>query len=226
METIQTDYETFMAYTPIKPGIVHLHQGLVYKNSPNSYEIVTAIEQSKTNPVFQHFSIPLAYLYIEDLYFGYIYQFNNQLHQVEDAEFLKIIKNTEDFAIKLISIIENLNSLNMCYWDFHRNNIFSDNFGNPFIIDYDDMKVSPNAVNKYHQAKYLTEYLLNLYLKQEKTLSQFLREPMIQRYFSDKTLEYIRNLISRTGECNELPYCIIDELSNPIKREVIKSRIK
>lgn len=226
MQKIHTTYEEFMSYLKIKPGIVHLNDGIVYKHSPNSEEIIQAIEESKTHPVFKHISIPLSYLKIKDLYFGYTYEFKNDIHLVEDAIYLGIINNINEFISELLKIVEELNKLNMCYWDFHRNNIYSDKNGVPFIIDIDDMVYNPTRVNQYHQVKYLTEYILNLLLDQEKTLSQFLRDPAMQKHMSIESMDYIESLIRRTGTVTTLPYKLIEELSNPYKRELIKSKIK
>jgi hypothetical protein len=210
----------------IKPGIVHIHNGIVYKNSPNSKEIVTKIDECKAHPVFKHFSIPLAYLYIKDFYFGYTYKFKTDLHLVDDAETLGIIKNKEDFIKELFLIIEQLNSINLCYWDFHKYNIYSDNSGNPFFIDYDDIQYNPSSLNMYHQSKYLTEYILQLLLNQEKTLIQFLKDSTLMEYLSNNSKEYLESLKCRTDKQIELPYTILEDLSDKSRRELIKSKIK
>lgn len=226
MKKRQITIEEFLSYTPIKPGVVHIHQGLVYKHAPNSLEIANAINDAKADPVFKYITVPKSVLFLDDIYFGYTTKFQSNLHIVEDAEYLGIITDINEYIWKLIQIIEKLNKLNMCYWDFHRNNIYSDKDGVPFIIDIDDMVYNPTRVNQYHQVKYLTEYILNLLLEQEKTLSQFLRDPAIQKYMSIESMDYIESLIRRTGTVTNLPYKLIEELSNPYKRELIKSKIK
>lgn len=226
MERKQITYDDFMSYTQIKPGIVHIHQGMIYKNSPYTESLVEEIEQVSAHPVFSQITLPLYSLYCQEMYFGYVYRFNNNLRQVADAIYLKLVKGEEQFALELISLVEKLNSINMCYWDFHRNNVFSDQNGHPFLIDIDDMKANPSSLHKFHQAKYLTEYLMNLYFDDDKTVSEYYKNPTIQSYFRDETIKYLDSLNRRTGAVVELPYRIIDELSNPIKRELIKSRIK
>ncbi len=226
MKKRQITIEEFLSYTPIKPGVVHIHQGLVYKHAPNSLEIANAINDAKADPVFKYITVPKSVLFLDDIYFGYTTKFQSNLHIVEDAEYLGIITDINEYIWKLIQIIEKLNKLNMCYWDFHRNNIYSDNKGNPFILDIDDIRVNPTDLHLYHQIKYLTEYLLNLYLGQEKTIIHFLKNDDFRAHISKGTIAYLESLIKRTGTTIEFPHKVIDELSNPYKRELIKSKIK
>ncbi len=227
MQTREITYDEFLSYNAIKPGIVHIHQGLVFKHSPNSEELIETIETiTQGTPVRNHITIPHTKLKVNNNYFGYQYDFNNKLRQVEDALFLEIIKDEEQFATLLLTLIDELNKLDLCYWDFHRNNVFSDQLGHPFLIDLDDIKYQPKPLNMYHQLKYLTEYLLNLYLKKEKILLEYRREPLLQQYFSQKTIEYIQGLGKKPGTVTELPYCIIDEFSDTYKKEELKIRIK
>lgn len=226
MQKAHITYEEFLSYLKIKPGVVHIKDSIVYKHSPNSEEIIKAIEESKTNPVFKHISIPLSYLYVKDLYFGFTYEFNTKLHLVDDAVSLGIITDKTLFIQQLFSIIEQLNEIDMCYWDFHKNNIFTDETGSPFLLDYDDMVLNPSPVNKYHQVKYLTEYILNLLLNQDKDIGKYIREPAIKQYLSSESTEYLEKLNKRTGEVCEFPYRILEELSCEAKKELIKSKIK
>lgn len=226
MERKEITYDEFMSYPKIKPGVVHIHEGIVYKHSPNSFEIISEIDRTKGNPLMKSISIPTHYLYTKEDYFGFTYQFNRDLHLIEDALYLGIIKDINTFISELLKIIEKLNKMNMCYWDFHRKNIYSNNEGNPFMIDVDDIKLNPKELNLYHQAKYLTEFILNIYLNQEKTVPEFRRNFAIQTYLSTESLAYLDSIVKRNGNRVELPYIIIDELSNPLKRELIKSKIK
>lgn len=226
MQKIELDIDEFLSYKPIKPSVVHLHQGLVYKQSIDSKELTIALEKTKAYPVMQHISFPKYQLYIKDFYFGYAYKFNNKLHQILDAIFLGIIPNEETFIIELINIIEELNKLGFCYWDFHKNNIYSDPEGHPFLLDIDDIRLKQTSLNRYHQIKYLTEFILNIYLDTDKNLQQLLKEPAIRKYLKDSTIEYIESLVRRNGTTTELPFCIIEELNNPFRKELIKSNIK
>ena len=226
MKRIQLDIDEFMSFKQIKPGVVHLHNGMIYKHSHSSEKLVTALDMTKAHPVMKNITIPEAKLYIDNFYFGYAYQFNNKLRQVLDALFLGIIPNEETFILELINIIEELNKLGFCYWDFHKNNIFSDAEGHPFLLDIDDIRTQENNVNRYHQIKYLTEFILNIYLDTDKTLSQLMQQPAIRKYLKDSTIAYIESLIKRNGNINELPFCIIEELSNPYRKELIKTSIK
>lgn len=226
MENIQMNLEEFLSLNKLKPGVVHFRDGIVYKNSPNSKEVVELIEQTKTHPVMKHISLPTAKIFIDDFYFGYTYKFNSKIRQVIDALFLGIIPDEEKFALELIDIIEKFNELGLCYWDFHKNNIFSDESGHPYLIDIDDIRLNQTELDRYLQIKYLTEFILDTYLETDKTLQQLLRDPVIKKYFSIKTINYIESLIKRTEKTFDLPYIVIEELSNPHKRELIKSNIK
>ena len=226
MERKEITYDEFMSYPNIKPGVVHIHEGIVYKHSPNSFEIISELDRTKAHPVMKSISIPTHYLYTKDNYFGFTYQFNKDLHLIEDAIYLGIIKDINTFISELLRIIEELNRMNMCYWDFHRKNIYANKEGNPFMIDVDDMKFNPKELNLNYQAKYLTEFILNIYFNQEKTVPEYIRNFAIQTYLSTESLAYLDSIVRRNGSRIELPYRIIDELSNPSKREVIKSKIK
>ncbi len=227
MQTHQITYDEFLSYNAIKPGIVHIHQGIVFKHSPNSEELIDTITTvTQGSMVRNYITIPQAKLRVDEMFFGYQYPFNNELRQVEDAIYLGLIKGEEQFAILLLSLIEELNRLELCYWDFHRNNVFSNQSGHPFLIDLDDIKYQPTLLNKYHQIKYLTEYLLNMYLKKDKILLDYRREPLLQQYFTSETMEYIQGLAKKPGTITELPYCIIDEFKDSYKKEELKIRIK
>lgn len=226
MKHIHLDYDEFMSYNKIKPGIVHLHNGIIYKNSPGTNELVDIIEKTKTNPVMKHISLPTAKLFIEDCYFGYTYKFNNKLRQVIDAIFLGIIANEEQFILELIDIIEKFNQLGLCYWDFHKNNIFSDQEGHPYLLDIDDIRTEQTRLNRYLQIKYLTEFIIDTYLDTDKTLQQILREPIIKKTLKETTIKYIETLIRRNEQIVDLPFCVIEELSNPHLKELIKTNIK
>ena len=53
-----------------------------------------------------------------------------------------------------------------------------------------------------------------------------MKQPAIRKYLKDSTITYIESLIKRNGNINELPFCIIEELSNPYRKELIKTSIK
>lgn len=225
MEKIQISLDAFNKMKPLKKDIVHLHRNQIYKYSPETLEIVTAIDSFKSNPVFNHIAVPTAYLYDKKTYFGYVMKYYKKLHDVEEAIKKGIIKDIEKYALELLSIIEELNKLNLCYWDFHYQNILSDKKGHPFILDIDDMEYFPSNEDLHCQREYLSEFLLCIYLNQRKSVHAFARQEVIQKYFSDKTLMYIDTLGDLKEDAPQLPYCIIEELHDEDKREMIKSKI-
>ena len=109
METIQISFDTFDKMKHLKTGIVHLHHKQVYKYSPETKDLITAIDSLKDQPVFQHIAIPTAYLYNKKEYFGYVMKYYKKLHQVEEAIKKGIIKDIEKYALELLSIIEESN---------------------------------------------------------------------------------------------------------------------
>lgn len=225
MNKIEISIERFLRFPPLKPGIVHRHKNMVYKYSPNSLEIITAIENYRKEEVFKHMSTPKAYLFSKKTYFGYTMEYYKKLKKINSALNLGIIKDIEIYVLELLEIIEKLNSLNLCYWDFHNSNILSDEFGHPFIIDIDDMNYIPTHEDLHYQRQFLTEFLLNLYLEKNKDTISYYKEASIQKHFTSKTLRYLENLGNLGLDVPDLPYCIIEELSDKEKRDMIKSKI-
>lgn len=225
MEKIDISMDKFMKMKKIKPKVIHLYMGKIYKHSPNSLSIIETIDALRTESVFKHISTPEAYLYDKQKYFGYIMKYYKKLKQIKEAEEKGEIRNIEKFAIELLLIIEELNKLNLCYWDFHSQNILSDKEGHPFILDIDDMDYYPTDEDLHNQRECLTEFLLYLYLDTDKPVHSFLKDEVIQQSFGTKTLTYIDTLGDLNKTPPELPYCIIEELRDKEKRDMIKSKI-
>lgn len=226
MLKIQINTDKFLKMKALKQDVVHLHRNKIYKYSPETEELVKAIESFRSNPVFKHISVPTAYLYDKKQYFGYIMKYYRRLHKVQTAIRKGIVKDIEQYALELLAIIEELNKLNLCYWDFHFENIYSDRKGHPFILDIDDIELCPTNEDLHNQKEYLTEFLLCMYLGQRKSVHAFARQEAILNNFSDKTLEYIDTLGDLSKPAPDLPYCIIEELHDKEKRDMIKSKIK
>lgn len=225
MEKIDINLNSFMKLKPIKETVVHIHKNQIYKRSPESLHIVSAIDSFRKEPVFKHISVPEAYLYDKNIYFGYVMKYYKKLKQVNEAIKKGIIKDVEKYALELLTIIEELNRLNLCYWDFHFENVLSDKNGHPFILDIDDMEYYPSNEDLHSQREYLTEFLLCIYLDKKRSVHRFAREEAIQKYFRSKTLAYIDSLGNLQHPAPDLPYCIIEELQDIDKREMIKSKI-
>ena len=47
-------------------------------------------------------------------------EFNNKISLIKDAIYKGVIIDLNKFLLELLNIIEKLNSLNLCYWDFHQ----------------------------------------------------------------------------------------------------------
>lgn len=225
MEKISINLDTFDKMRPIKKSVVHLYRNQIYKHSPESLEVVKAIESYQSKPVLKHLSVPIAYLYDKKAYFGYVMRYYKTLHHVEEAIKKGIIKDIEKYALELLKIIEELNKLGLFYWDFHSENVLVDKKGHPFLLDIDDIELIPTNEDLHSQREYLTEFLLCIYLNKRKSVHSFAREKIIQNTFKDSTLMYIDTLGDLKEPAPELPYCIIEELQNEERREMIKSKI-
>ena len=226
MERIDINMDAFMRMHQIKPTVVHLHKNKIYKRSPETLPIVNVINSLRNEQPFKHIALPEAYLYDKEQYFGYVMKYYKKLKQVNNAIKSGIIKDIEQFSLELLQIIDKLNKLNLCYWDFHFENVYSDKQGHPFILDTDDMEYFPSNEDLHNQREYLTEFLLCMYLEKRKSVHAFAREEAIQKYFKDKTLMYIDSLGNLQYPAPDLPYCIIEELHDKEKRDMIKSKIK
>lgn len=225
MEKIDINIGAFMKMKQIKPTVIHLHRNKIYKRSPESLPIIETIDSFRNQPVFKNTSLPEAYLYDKKGYFGYIMKYYKKLKQVDEALKKGIIKDIETFSLELLQIIDELNKLNLCYWDFHFENILSDSKGHPFILDLDDIDYFPSNEDLHNQREYLSEFLLCIYLEKRRSIHRFAREDVIQKYFSTKTLTYIDTLGDLGKTAPDLPYCIIEELRDKEKRDMIKSKI-
>lgn len=225
METIHISIEEFNKMKKIKPDVVHLHRGQIYKRSPQSFDIIKAVDELRNEKPFRHIAVPSAYLYDKKRYFGYAMKYYKKLRQVEEAIAKGIIKDIEKYALELLGIIDELNKLKMCYWDLHFENILSDQKGHPFILDLDDIELLPSKEDLHNQREYLTEFLLILYLGKRKSVYSYARDLTIQKYFSEKTLMYLDTLGNLTEPVPDLPFCIIEELQDREKRDMIKSKL-
>ena len=225
MNKIEISYARFLSFPALKNGVIHRHNGKLYKRSPESWAIVTAIEKYQKDPEFKSISVPKAYLFDKKVYFGYVMEYYKNLNKIKKAMELGIINDLEKYALELLSIIEKLNDLNMCYWDFHRGNILADEKGQPFIIDIDDINYLPSFEELHYQRQFLTEFLLNLYFDNNKSVASYPKIPIVQKCFSPKALAYLNKLGNLGENVPELPYCIIEELKDKEKRDMIKSKI-
>jgi len=225
MDKIQITLQEFNQMNRLKDGVVHYKRDKIYKHSPSTLKIVKTIDSLGNQPVFQNIATPTAYLYNKKRYFGYVMKYYKKLKQVQEAIEKGIIEDIEKYALELLSIIEKLNKLNLCYWDFHDENILVDEQGNPYILDIDDMDYMPSKEDLHNQREYLTEFLLTIYLNKYKSVHAFANTEAIQYAFSDKSLNYIYSLGNLGKPVPELPYIIIKELKDKEKRDMIKSRI-
>ena len=226
MQQIDIDLEKLVSYPAIKPGIIHWNGTDIYKHSPLSQPVLKHIENNLDNVVFKNLSTQKAYLYYQKKYFGYMMEFNNKISLIKDAIYKGVIIDLNKFLLELLNIIEKLNSLNLCYWDFHQKNIYANNDGKPFIIDVDDMIYNPNNEDLHDQRKYLSEFIIYLYFKKDLSTIKFARNEVIEHFFNKKTLDYLEDIGNISIPAPDLPYILLEEFHDEEKIRWIKRRIK
>ena len=226
MNTIELSQERFLRFPSLKHGVVHIHNGNLYKYSPSSWGIVTTIEKYHHEEVFNHLSIPKAYFFNQKEYLGYVMEYYKKLKRIKEALKKGLIKDLNEYLFNLIVIVEKLNELNLIYWDFHDDNILVDEKGNPFIIDIDDIEIIPAVDEFYRQRRYLTEFILNMYFEDYRSFGVYLRNKELRNILSKKIITYMENLTTHAKPIPDLPYLLIEELKDDEKLQLIKRSIK
>lgn len=226
METIEISKKQFLSLPVMKKGVVHINKHQLYKYSPDSINIIDEIDSKRHYRVMKHLSVPQAYLYYKKQYFGFSMKYYKKLKQIKDCLDRNIIKSLDNYIIELLKIIEELNSLNLIYWDFHERNILADANGNPFLVDIDSMSNLPTSEELHYQQEYFTEFLLNLYIEKRKSVVGYLKTPSFKHYFSDKSIKYFEDIINLGSQTPDLPYCILEDLKDKEKILELKKHIK
>ena len=102
-----------------------------------------------------------------------------------------------NFLIELIKMVEELNSLDIAYWDFHSNNVLVDKKGMPFLLDVDDIEYKAEKELLYRQIEYLIEFIFNVTLSNNYSLIKTLKSEALNGILSKKTLQFIQNIINK-----------------------------
>ena len=224
MNKIEITPERFLTFPPIKPGIVHRHKKQLYKYSPASKNIITTIDKYKYEEVMKQVTSPTAMLYHQKRYFGYTMEYYKKLKRIREAIKSGRIKDINEYMLNLLTIIEKLNELNLIYYDIHDNNVLVDENGKPFLIDIDDIVTIPSIEDFYQQSQYLTEFILNVYLEEYKTLRVHISDKELRKILSQKVISYMENLTVIANPAPSLPYVLLDELKD--KEKVLKLKNK
>ena len=224
MNIIEITPERFLTFPPVKPGVVHRHKKQLYKYSPASQNIITTIDKYKHEEVMKQVISPTAMLYHQKRYFGYTMEYYKKLKKIREALKSGRIKDLNEYLLNLFAILEKLNELKLIYCDIHDNNVLVDEKGKPFLIDIDDIVTIPSIEEFYQQSQYLTEFILNIYLEEYKTLRMRIGDKEVRSIFSEKAIAYMENLTVIANPIPELPYLLLEELKDEEKVLKLKSK--
>ena len=153
-----------------------------------------------------------------------IIEYYKKLKRIREAIKSGRIKDINEYMLNLLTIIEKLNELNLIYYDIHDNNVLVDENGKPFLIDIDDIVTIPSIEDFYQQSQYLTEFILNVYLEEYKTLRVHISDKELRKILSQKVISYMENLTVIANPAPSLPYVLLDELKD--KEKVLKLKNK
>lgn len=226
MKEIDITYDKFYSFKPLQKESVRKKGRFVYKYSPLTEHTVSRLYAKTEAKVLDHFSKPIAKLKCNGTYFGYIMYFRRLKH-IKEAIHSGNINLLSNFLLELIQMIEELNKMDLTYWDFHSNNILVDKKGSPFIIDIDDIEYKAAKDLLYRQIEYLIEFIFNVMLNNNYSLQKVLNSEALKGILNQNTLSYITNI------CNQeerqqllLPYHLVEELKDKDKVQTLKRRIK
>lgn len=226
MREIDITFDKFYSFKPLQKESVRKRGRFVYKYSPLTEHTISRLYAKTEAKVLDHFSKPLAKLKCEGTYFGYIMYFRRLKH-IKEAINSGNINQLGNFLLELIKIIEELNKMDLTYWDFHSNNILVDKKGRPFVIDIDDIEYKATKELLYKQIEYLIEFILNVMLSNNYSLQKILNSEALKGILNKKTLTYITNIYNQEARQQLLlPYHLVEELKDKDKVHTIKRRIK
>lgn len=225
MREIEITYDTFYSFKPLQKDSVRKKGRYVYKYAPLSESTISRIYANTDAKVFKSFSTPVAKLKCNGTYFGYIMYFR-RVKKINEAIKKGNINQLSNFLIELIQIIEELNQMDLTYWDFHSNNILVNKQGHPFIMDIDDIEYKATKELLYRQIEYLIEFILNMMLNNNMSLQKVLKSEILNGIIAKDTLSYIKNIFNQDQtQSLILPYNLVEELRDKDKIRTLKRRI-
>ncbi len=228
MESQIITKERFLSFRPLKQDIVHVYRNQVYKYDDASKDIVLKLNEHRDDPEFKKILIPDTLLYEriseEELsYFGYKAKYYRRAKKVLQA--VKSGKiNIDTYFLELLQFIDLLNKNGILYWDFHDKNILVLD-GHPFILDIDDICLTADADDETCQREYLTEFILNMYFEQFRSIIGYKNDTAVRNAFSREFTDYLAYTLYRSPE-HILPYKILEELQDKDKVAYVKKYTK
>ena len=194
MNTIHLNIDKFLSYNPIKPGIVHKKKKLVYKYAPTTQSMMSFLDGQRYEDVLSHVSLAKAFLYSRDEYWGYAMKYYERLTSIKTYfnRFNKDRNRIDQYVKELINVLIELEKLELCYNDFHFNNVMVDEGGKPFLLDADHMRVEPDRKFLNFQRARLINFILNIYTDSNyDLLNKFINELELKDYFSKDFVRYL-----------------------------------
>lgn len=226
MKEIDITFDSFYSFKPLKKETVRKKGRLVYKYSPLSERNISILHAKMDEKVLKQLATPESKLKCKGTYFGYIMYFR-RLKKIKDAIPQANINQMSNFLIELIQIVEELNRLDIAYWDFHSNNVLVDKKGMPFLLDVDDIEYKAEKELLYRQIEYLIEFIFNVTLSNNYSLIKTLKSEALNGILSKKTLNFIQNIINKDpNQSLILPYDLVEELKDKEKIHIIKRKLK
>lgn len=226
MSIIKITREELWEMEDIYNSNVYLKNGIIYKCDTESEQVIKKIHQLGNHPYLKQIVKPIDFLELEKEYFGYTMLYYNTIKKVNEAIKQGTIKNLGDFFDELFMIITKLNTLKLIYWDFHENNIFSDENGHPFIIDLDDIEQEPSDTNLLEQKEYLTEFLLGTYTEQYHGYYWYFKTTALKDILNKEANEYLEMIRNGDPTVKEMPYSVLTELEDQDKTNALKLALK
>lgn len=225
MQEIEFPKDKFLKLKPLKNGIVHTQGKYVYKYNSSSEEIVELLYDLRYEDINNNLTLPIKKLYDNGWYYGFI-MIKKDYMTIKDAQ-KSIYFNNSIFLKKLITIIAELNSYNIIYWDFHNKNISVNLDYEPLLFDLDEVWISKDKIDYNLQKKCLLEFILNFYFDLKKTLQYYLLNVEFKKCFSNQFIKYITSIFTeKTNNDIVIPEYFFDELNEKQKSKKLKLLLK
>lgn len=224
MERLQINESIFLQMPKFQVEHIRKKGNLLYKKSRNSKQILDVLDSHKENPIINDSLVfANAYLYDGDEFFGFV------MNHYQDLISLTTLINSPSFDFnayikKLITILEELEDLELCYYDITKNNIKSKGT-EPFLLDSDGMILNPSIFYKKRQRQKLIEFILSIKFQEgssENFLKEFLRKIKLEDYFTKDFICYMREIFDISSHNIMFPTFFLNELDDPEKNAEIK----
>ncbi len=222
MKSVQLSYNKLKKYHSIKDATVFRKRNHIYKYAPNSKEVMEAFDSFRGTKVGKHFALATSFLYDKDMYYGYVMKYYRVLFELHKSLRSGRIRKAYAFFSELLEIVSILNDNSILYWDFHCGNIKVTRDGHPFFFDLDESTLHSTKDDEHYQLEFLSAFILNGYLEEEKTLRSYIGLLKGKNILSDSVINYLSDTVNLNSGDLPLPYTLLEE----INREEVQCEIK